>query len=155
MNKVKLIRRRFIPNEFVNLDNDEIVLQNDKVIVTNWKVLRPRKDFSTGKSCYFLKEGYKVSKFIDKNGKLVYYYCDIIDTKYDKENNTYTFMDLLADIIIYQNGKVEVVDLAEISDALDKGIIDIDLAKKALRRLDKLLKIIYSGKFNSIIKEYF
>ncbi len=155
MNKVKLIRKRFIPNEVIKLDNDEILLQNDEVIVTKWTTIHPRKDFARGKSCYFLKEGYKISEFFDENDSLIYYYCDIIDVEYNKKNNTYTFADLLADVIVYKDGRVEVVDLAEISDALDSEIIDINLVKKALRQLDKLLKIIYSNKLNSIIEEYF
>ena len=51
---------------------------------------------------------------------------------------------------IYPDGKVEVVDLEEIADALDKKIITVSDAKKSLRRLDSLLKIIYSGKLGSI-----
>ena len=51
---------------------------------------------------------------------------------------------------MYPDGKVEVVDLEEIADALDKKIITVSDAKKSLRRLDSLLKIIYSGKLGSI-----
>ena len=57
----------------------------------------------------------------------------------------------MADVKIYPDGKVEVVDIDEIADSLDKGIITVESAKKALRQLDSLLRIIYSGK----IGEYY
>ena len=74
----KLIRKRLIPFESVLLKDDRIVHMEDGLIVTHWDVLKPRKDFQKGISCYFLKEGYKISRFMDKDGNLVYFYCDII-----------------------------------------------------------------------------
>lgn len=150
----RIFRKRLIPMELVDLKDDEILQYNEEVLVTKWKVLKPRKDFVKGYSCYYLKKGFKVSRFLDKNDKLVYYYCDIINTKYDEKENAFTFLDLLADVIIYPGGFVRVVDLEEISDALDKGLISIELAKESLRRLSDLLKIIYSGGLKHLIKGY-
>ncbi len=140
----KLIRKRLIPFESVPLKDDRIVHLEDGLIVTHWDVLKPRKDFQKGISCYFLKEGYKISRFMDKDGKLVYFYCDIIEMEYDDKEDTYIFTDLLADVIIYPDGRVKVVDVGEIALAMDEGIIDDVLVKKALTRLDKLLEIIYT-----------
>ncbi|MBE6007818.1 MAG: DUF402 domain-containing protein [Lachnospiraceae bacterium] len=140
----KLIRKRLIPFESVHLKDDRIVHLEDGLIVTHWDVLKPRKDFQKGISCYFLEEGYKISRFMDKDGNLVYFYCDIIETEYDNKEDTYTFTDLLADVIIYPDGRVKVVDIGEIALAMEEGIIDDVLVKKALTRLDKLLEIIYT-----------
>ncbi len=140
----KLIRRRLIPFESVPLKDDKIILMEDGLIVTEWEVLKPRKDFQKGVSCYFLDEGYKISRFMDKDGGLVYFYCDIIETEYDDKTKTYIFTDLLADVIIYPNGSIKVVDIGEIAEALDKKLIDDELVKKALMRLDKLLEIVYA-----------
>ena len=140
----KLVRKRLIPFESVPLKDDRIVHIEDGLIVTHWDVLKPRKDFQKGISCYFMEEGYKISRFMDKDGKLVYFYCDIIDTEYDDKEDTYIFTDLLADVLIYPDGKVKVVDIGEIAEAMEKGIIDDALVKKALVRLDKLLDIIYA-----------
>ncbi len=148
----KLFRKRFIPDEMVLLKDDKIVFADDEIIVTKWNVLRKRSDFTHGASCYFLNKNIKVSKFIDRNENILYWYCDIIDWKYDKEDNAYIFYDLLIDIIVYENGFVKVVDMSEISDALDKGIIDIELVKKALRAADELLNIIYQNKFDTLKK---
>ena len=147
-----LYRKRFIPMETILLKDDNIVFQNEDVIVTKWNALKPREDFSKGISCYFLKEGYKISRFINKNDNIVYHYCDIIETEYIVQNNTYIFIDLLADVLIYENGFIKVVEIAE---ALEKNILSLDLAKKALYRLDALLTIIYNGTWKQKTELYF
>lgn len=150
-----LYRKRFIPMETILLKDDAIVFQNENVIVTKWNVLKPREDFSKGISCYFLKEGYKISRFINKNDNIVYHYCDIIETEYITQDNTYIFTDLLADVLIYENGFVKVVDIAEIAEALEKNILSLELAQKALYRLDALLTIIYNGTWKQKTESYF
>ncbi len=149
----KMYRRRFIPDEKVLLKDDVIVELNNDFIITKWKVLKKRSDFSHGASCYFLNDNFKVSKFINENEDILYWYCDIVDWKYDSSENSYTFNDLLIDVIVYENGFVKVVDIGEVSDALERGLIDISLAKKALDITDNLLNIIYSGKFD-VYKNY-
>ena len=112
----------------------------------------PKKDLHHGSSCYFLKEGFKVSKFCRENGSLLYWYCDIVDYDFHPYDNHLIVTDLLADVIIYPDGFVKVVDLDELVTALDARSIDINTLKSSLVRLDKLLKIIYSGKFDSLQK---
>ena len=151
----KLVRKRLIPLETVPLKDDKIVLIEDGLIVTHWDVLKPRKDFQKGISCYFINEGYKISRFMDKEGKLVYFYCDIIETEYDEKEDTYIFTDLLADVIIYPDGRIKVVDIGEIAEVMEKGIISNDLVKKALVRLDKLLEIVYKeGALKETVGKY-
>ncbi len=150
-NNLLLYRRRYIPDELILLKDDIILYADENIIKTKWNVLKPRKDFSHGISWYYIKEGWKISSFLKEDGSLLYYYCDIIDVEYNKEENKCVVNDLLADVKIYPDGKVEVVDIDEIADSLDKGIITAGSAKKALRQLDSLLRIIYSGKF----REYY
>lgn len=152
MQEVKLYRRRFIPDEKVLLKDDKIIYKDENKIITKWEVLKPRKDFNHGASCYLLDEGFKISKFIDKNDNILYWYCDIINWNYNKENNEYIFNDLLIDVIICNNGFVKVVDMAEIAIAIDKKLITIDTAKDALIKTDKLLNIIYNGNFENYKK---
>lgn len=148
MDNLKLYRRRYIPDEIVFLKDDIVVSANEERIVTKWKVLKKRADFSHGASCYFLKKGIKVSKFIDDNENLLYWYCDIINYEYNKEENTYTFNDLLIDVIIYPDGFVKVVDMEEIADALEQGLIDEEVVKSSLRKTNALLTDIYNGNFD-------
>ncbi|MBR4014977.1 MAG: DUF402 domain-containing protein [Anaerotignum sp.] len=147
----KLYRKRYIPNETIHLKDDVILFWDDEKLVTKWQVLRPKAQFSHGVSCYYLKQGYKISKFLREKDELVYYYCDIIDTEYMAEENAFIFTDLLADVIVYEDGFVKVVDLAEIADALEERIIGEEQVKPALRRLDALLGIIYEGRFSELL----
>lgn len=153
MKKLTLYRKRIIPAELICLKDDEIVFSDENKIITKWHTLKPRADFARGCSCYFLKKGFKVSKFIDSQGVCLYYYCDIIETEYLAKEHSYIFHDLLVDIIVYPNGFVKVVDLAEIPEALDKNLLDVELAKKALKRTDNLLHIIYNAQFELLTKE--
>lgn len=150
MDKPTLYRKRIIPDEIVLLDKDRIIYSDDNHIMTVWNTIRPKKILHHGCSCYFLDEGFKVSKFYREDGSLIYWYCDIITHTYDEANNAYIFTDLLADVLVYPDGEVQVVDVGEIADALTDGTLTIDQMIPALRSLDKLLNIIYSGHFSSI-----
>lgn len=146
-----LYRKRLIPNECICLKNDTILLQNDKYIITNWKTLHPKDEFSKGVSLYVLEKGWKISKFFDSGNELVYIYCDIIDTLYNKDEDTYIFTDLLADVIIENNGLVKVVDLDELSSALDTGIMNQKTISRALTQLNDLLTTIYNNQITHYI----
>lgn len=148
MDNIKLFRRRFIPEETTELKDDHIIMFKDNIIITKWNVLKPRHDINNGISAYFIKDGIKVSKIFDEAGKFVYWYCDIIETIHNKEDNSYTFNDLLVDILVYPDGHVEVVDMDEFADAMEKGILETHTIASAMRSADLLLKTIYSGNFS-------
>lgn len=145
-----LYRKRIIPEECILLKDDRILYQDDQTIVTGWNSLKPKKDLHHGYSCYFLNKGCKVSKFYRKDNTLMYWYCDIVEYEYQSETNTYIVTDLLADVIIYPDGFVKVVDLDELADALTEKLISEETLKKALLSLNNLLEIIYSGNFNDL-----
>ena len=147
-----LYRRRIIPEECVLLKDDIILSCDEDHIVTSWHALHPKKDLHHGSSCYFLKEGFKVSKFCRENGDLLYWYCDIVDFDFHSSDNSLIVTDLLADVIVYPDGFVKVVDLDELVTALDTRSIGLDTLKSSLLRLDRLLTIIYSGNFDSLKK---
>ena len=143
-----LYRKRIIPDECIALKDDEILYIDDEIIITKWNVLNPRTDFTHGYSCYFLSKNIKVSKFLKEDGSLHYWYCDIIEYSYDTKTNSYTFTDLLADVIIYPDGKLRVVDLDEIAVALERKLLSERELEVALRTLDSLLNMIYEGDFD-------
>lgn len=145
-----LYRKRLLPEECVLLKDDIILYQDDDVIVTKWNALHPKKDLHHGYSCYYLKEGFKISKFYRVDGSLMYYYCDIVDYDYTEVTNTLIVTDLLADVIIYPNGFVKVVDIDEMVSCLDNNKITIEQLKESLTQLDKLLQIIYNDKFDRL-----
>ena len=152
MNNPILYRRRIIPDECVLLKDDIIISCDEERIITTWNALRPKKDLHHGASCYFLKEGFKVSKFCCEDDSLLYWYCDIVDYNYDSAQNILIVTDLLADVIIYPDGFVKVVDLDELVTALESRSISLDTLKSSLVNLNKLLNIIYTGNFDSLKK---
>lgn len=146
---IYLYRKRYLPDESIFLKDDQILIAENNLIVTRWNTLKPRNDISRGYSAYFIDKGFKVSKMYNADNRLVYWYCDIISTDYDPKTRTYVFQDLLADVLIYPDGSVKVVDLDEIADLLDQGVIDSSVASKALRILNELLELIYQDKFKN------
>ena len=86
-----------------------------------------------------------MSKFLNANGELLCWYCDIIDMEYDAAQNAYTFVDLLADVLVYPDGRIHVVDLDEVADALEENLITIEQMKSCMRKLNSLLLKIYAG----------
>ena len=153
MNKPVLFRKRLIPEECVELKDDILLHRDKETIVTKWKTLKPKKTLSHGISCYFLERGYKVSKFYDHENHIISWYCDIVSYEYTEETDTYIVTDLLADVIVYPDGFVKVVDLDELGEALEKGLLSQEQLKTSLRRLDNLLNLIYRGAYSGI-QEY-
>ncbi len=146
MNAFTLYRRRLIPDECILLKDDIIVTRSENIIVTSWKTLNHKTAFQYGASCYYLQEGYKISKFYRADGSLFCWYCDIVQYDFDESGNSLTVTDLLADVIISPDGIVKVVDLDELGEALEKGILSADSLKTALLQLNNLLSIIYNNK---------
>jgi len=147
-----LYRKRIIPNECVLLKDDIVLYWDDERIVTKWNALRPKKDLHHGYSCYFLKEGYKISKFYRADNSLLYYYCDIISHNYSEDGKSLVVTDLLADVIVYPDGFVKVVDLDEMVPALECGGISVSQLKQALTSCSNLLSLIYNKKLHKLTK---
>jgi len=147
MKKATILRKRFIPYETVDISSDEMLYRDDELIITRWKAIRPRTDIGRGVSFAFLKDGYKISRFYDPQGNFVYWYCDVIDVEYDAARDTYTLIDLLVDVKILPNGEVRVLDIDEVADALDENIITKEQASDSMRKLHKLLDLVYRGEF--------
>ena len=148
--KLTLYRRRIIPDECILLKDDIILRQTDEIIVTRWNTLKPKSTFHHGCSCYFLKEGFKVSRFYREDGSFIYWYCDIMDYDIQPETNTIIATDLLADVVVFPDGAIRVLDLDELALASENGLLDPRLLQTALRRLNSLLDLIYRDKFDRL-----
>lgn len=142
---MKIYRKRYIPNEIVDISGDKLLFLSDDIMITEWIPIKPRNDMSYGKSYTFFKEGWKISKFLNENKELICWYCDIIEANI--ENDEYTLTDLLVDIKIYPNGEYEVLDMDELDEAVSHGLISEDKKEEALEKLNKLLEIIKKGEF--------
>ena len=145
MNDPVLYRRRLIPRECVRLKDDVILLNRPGLLVTGWKALKPRRDLHHGFSVYSLERGFKLSRFYDADNRLLYHYCDIITSEYDEASGSLTVTDLLADVIIYPDGSIRVVDIGELAEALNQGLLSLPLLQSALTSLHELLNELYTG----------
>lgn len=147
MNSISIYRKRLIPQECILLKDDVILEANEDYILTKWNTIKPKKDLHHGYSCCYLKKGIKVSKFYRADHSLIYWYCDVVDYAWSDDKSELITTDLLIDILIYPNGQLKVLDLDELADAQDQGLISSDLLKNSLRRADTLLQDIYAGNF--------
>ncbi len=149
MKTLQLYRKRFVPSENILL-NDIILEHTEDIVITKWNTIRPKTVLHHGCSCYYLKEGWKVSKFYSEDHSLLYWYCDIVEFDYRSEDNSLVVSDLLADVIIYPDGKVEVVDLDELAEAHRDKIISDEQLHKSLMQLNSLLSIISQNRFTEL-----
>lgn len=147
-----LYRKRLIPDECILLKDDRVIIRDDDIIITGWHTIKPRKDLHHGYSCYYLKKGFKVSKFYREDGSLLYWYCDIVSYEHQPDTDTYIVTDLLADVIVYPDGFVKVVDIDELVTALNEKLISEETLKTSLFNLNALLEIIYAGEFDRLQK---
>ena len=150
MNNLTLFRRRFIPDECVELKDDVILKRTDSMIVTKWKTINPKTEFDHGSSVYIYEKGIKISKFYKEDGSLLYWYIDIVEYTPDHDKGELTVTDLLADVVIYPSGRLKVVDLDELADALEKGLITQEQTSNCLRQLNNLLVTIQRDKFDTL-----
>lgn len=149
-----LYRKRLIPNECIRLEQDEVLLRREDLLVTRWHTIRPKKDLDHGVSCFLLDNGWKISRFLNQDNELICWYCDIIDWTHDPDTDTYIFTDLLADVLIYPSGQIRVVDLDEIADAVEQGLLDQHKLCLCMRRLDALLRKIYAQALLPSLESY-
>ena len=147
MKKPGILRTRYIPFETVDISNDEILFRDGELLITKWNAIKPRADISGGISYTFLKEGIKISRFYDGNNKFAYWYCDIIDVKYDSAVDQYTFVDLLLDVKLMPDGKMMVLDADELAMALEQGLITQEQACSSLKKMDSILQNVYKNNF--------
>ena len=148
MNPIAIYRKRLIPEECILLKDDIILEANEDYILTKWNTIKPKKDLHHGYSCCYLKKGIKVSKFYREDNSLIYWYCDVVDYAWNEDNSILTTTDLLLDVLL------KVLDLDELADAQDLGLISGELLKNSLRRADTLLQDIYAGKFDNYTKPF-
>ena len=146
----KLFRKRIIPAECILLKDDEIIYHDESVLVTKWNTLHPKSEFSHGSSVYDFEKGVKISKFYREDNSLLYWYVDIVEFGMGADKSELIVTDLLADVILYPSGKMKVVDLDELAEALEKGLISQEQASNCLKQLNSLLTLIYRDKFDTL-----
>ena len=146
-------RRRYIPDETLYLNKDNIYHVSENLIVTGWRAIRKRLDISAGISAYYPKACIKVSKFFGPDSKLLYWYNDICEIKI--EGTLIKCTDLLIDIIIHPDERMQILDIDEFAEAIKKSYITKEQEFKALKSFDYLTKLIYNGDYRILQKPIF
>lgn len=144
---MKIYRKRYVPDEIIDISGDEVVYRDENKLITKWQPIKPRDDIGSGTSCVYFNKGYKISKFFNKDGSFKFWYCDIITHEYYKDEDKYIIIDLLLDVIVYEDGHYEILDEEELEDALKEGIITEEIKIEAKQKLNSLLEIIKDGRF--------
>ena len=140
-----LIRRvRLIPQESILLKDDIILYRDEEHIITSWDAFNKRPELVRGLSVYYLKEHLKLSKVFHEDGDF-HWYFDIADYRFEEieDGSELIMTDLLADVAVFRDGRIRVLDLGELADAQEQELIDDRLLKKSLRTLDRLLRELY------------
>jgi len=154
----RIFRTRFIPSETLDLSKDVLHYRDQNYLITEWLPINPREDIAFGISCVFLQHGWKISAILDREKKLKYWYCDIMEIVYNENTDTYHLYDLLTDVRILPDGTVEVIDLDELAMAYEQGLITSQQLSMSLRQADSLLRRVYGrefpGKVHEIIREF-
>ena len=60
-----MYRKRFIPDEIIDISRDKLMKIRSEYLITKWEPINPRDDIGSGESYTFFKEGFKISKFFD------------------------------------------------------------------------------------------
>ena len=154
MDTPTLYRKRLIPKECILLKDDHLFYQDSDILMTSWTALKPKPALHHGISCYYLKEGFKISRFYNHQNEFMYWYCDIISHEYDKNTNSYIFTDLIADVIIYPDGQIQVIDLDELAFALENELLPQESICGALLKLDHLLRLTYQGNLDIYLNAF-
>lgn len=146
--KLKIYRKRYLPDEVTYL-KDDVVLRYEpgSLLITSWQSLKPRSDIYRGVSAYLVDKGVKISKIYNRSGRLAYWYCDIINIKENEAENTFSFEDLLFDVIVYADGSYRVADIGEAADAYEQNLITREQLVYAMHVLERLLETIVNGDF--------
>jgi predicted RNA-binding protein associated with RNAse of E/G family len=142
-----ILRRRLIPSETVSLSGDELLYRDGAVLITRWRTIHPKKDFAGGVSVYFLGRHYKISRFYGHDGSFLYWYCDVLDVSYDAASDTYLALDLLLDVKVHPDGRVELLDEDELEAALSMSLVTPEQHRLAMDTAAELLSDIASGAF--------
>ncbi len=145
--KPKILRKRIIPDEEVDISGDELLSWEEDGMVTRWLPIRPREDIGWGLSYTSFRKHYKISAFYDTSGDFLYWYCDVVTVRYEPETYTLVVKDLLADVRLYPGREPEVLDWDELEKASRLGWITEDERLLAEQTVEALLELIRQKRF--------
>ena len=152
----------------VNHFQQQVIYVDDDVIVTSQRVKPSSPIVQNGVTVlgnnfpvvWFVFTGlwYDVGKVYNLNNEWTGYYCDVlkpvkrsigVDGKLDR----FEITDLFLDLWVNPDGTYEIQDEDEFEDAVQSGVIDAELEKKAWDVLKALIAEVESGRLESLMQE--
>lgn len=105
---------------------------------------------------WFIFEGawYDLGKIYDASGLFKGYYCDIIRPA-KRTSEGLEIEDLVLDLWVFPDGRWKVLDEGEFEEAIRRGWLELSIAARARRELEKLLEDVKSGRFPPQVVEQF
>ena len=102
----------------------------------------------------FVKEWYEIIKIWNPKGEFMGYYCNI-NRPPERFEGGYEAVDLFLDLWVFPDMEYVVLDEDELSEAVDKGLVDGDTKKKATEILTRLVNMVEGKNFPPrIVNEY-
>lgn len=133
----------------------EVVLERPDVIVTLAESVRIGQPVRVG-SRTVLEDGsdvvwftfpgawHDIGRFHDAAGRFTGYYANVL-TPCEMEGRTWRTTDLFLDVWKGADGRVELLDEAELHEALEAGLIDAATATRAREEADRLVRLAERG----------
>lgn len=143
---IKLYRKRYFPDEEVDISGDEILYLDDDLLVTKWQPINYRNDIGSGISFWYFNKNIKVSKLYDKELKFKSYYIDMCRYEIEKDVK-YKIVDLLADVVVNPDMTYKVLDFDELTEYLEKEAITPKEFMQSIKAFTKVITDINDGVF--------
>ncbi len=160
METVTLVYKR-LPQR-VHYFKQQLLYEDENVIVTTQRVkpsspiIHNREtvlgDNFTAIWFVFPELWYDIGKIYNLNNQWTGYYCDIIMPR-KRTETAFEIVDLFLDLWVLPGGGYEILDEDEFEAALQAGVIETELAKRARNALKDLIADVTSGKFPPPIME--
>lgn len=143
----KRYKMKLTSNKLEDISDDKVLFQNDEIMVTDFSPKSSSMGTSRVLSFCLFKNNWQISANFDQEGHFRYWYCDIVDYSVNRENNSLTITDLAADVAVFPDNYVSVMDLDELGELIDTESISKEMSVKALKSAQALLKLVYDGQF--------
>ena len=156
------------PPNRVNYFQQQLLYVDNEVIVTSQRVKPSAPIVQNGKTVlgdnfpvvWFVFTGlwYDVGKVYNLNNEWTGYYCDImkpVKRSIDKTGKLESFeiTDLFLDLWINSDGTYEIQDEDEFEEAVQDGVIDCELERKALNVMEALIADVEAGHLERRLQE--
>ncbi len=144
---MKIFKQKFIPEKIYDISDDEVIFFNNEFMITSWEATNSEMGVKKALSLTSFSNGYQISKKFNKENEFMYWYCDIVKAWHDREKNEIWIQDLIADVILFPDKALQVIDLPELVEARKNGLITEVLFQECHKSILSLVSSVIHGNF--------